>query len=485
MNIRTFVRPLALLGGLLCLAAASHGQGDPEAWKNAKPTQPEAVLIQNATVWTSAAAGRLENADVLIRKGLIAEVGQKLAVPAGAVVIDGTGKHVTPGIIDAHSHSAIVGNVNEGTHITTSEVRIHDVIDSESIEIYRQLAGGVTAVNLLHGSANSIGGQNAVIKLRWGASPSELVFKEAPAGIKFALGENPKQSNWNAENRRFPQTRSGVELSIEERFLAALDYRRQWEAWKQGGARSKKLPPRRDYQLDAIVEILEGKRLVHAHSYRADEILMLLRLAEKHGFQIASLQHILEGYKVADEIAAHGAGASSFSDWWAYKWEVIDAIPWNGAIMWERGVNVSFNSDDDELARRLNLEAAKAVRYGNVPEEEALKFVTVNPAKQLGVDRWVGTLEAGKQADIAIWNGSPLSTFSLCEQTWVDGRKYFDRAADLAKRTELAQERAALIDKIRNQSKKGETPAGEEPKTPTYNIAGGDHVCHGHAEENP
>jgi imidazolonepropionase-like amidohydrolase len=461
--------------------------GDPSGWRNSQPEQPAALLIKNATVWTSGPQGKLENTDVLVQKGKIAAIGKSLAAPAGAVVVDAAGQHLTPGIIDAHSHSAIVGSVNEGTNISTAEVRIADVIDSESTEIYQQLGGGVTAVNLLHGSANSIGGQNAVIKMRWGALPQDLLFDKAPQGIKFALGENPKQSNWNVEQRRYPQTRQGVEQSIEERFLAAVDYRRQWKEYNDSGlAKGSKVPPRRDYQLDAIVEILEGKRLVHAHSYRADEILMLLRVAEKHGFKIASLQHILEGYKVADEIAAHGAGASTFSDWWAYKYEVIDAIPWNGAIMWQKGVVVSFNSDDDELARRLNLEAGKAVRYGKVPEEEALKFVTLNPAKQLGIDQWVGSIEVGKDADLALWSGHPMSTYSRCEKTWVDGRKYFDREADQESRQKVAAERAELIAKIKAQSAKPaeEQKAGEPAKTPTYNQSHGDTFCHSKGHEH-
>lgn len=477
----------ALVSGALAQGAAQKiVTGDPEGWRNGQPEQAT-VLIKNATVWTSGPQGKLENADVLVQKGLIAAVGKNVAAPAGAVVIDAEGKHLTAGIIDAHSHSAIVGGVNEGTRISTAEVRIEDVIDSESTEIYRQLAGGVTAMNLLHGSANSIGGQNAVIKSRWGALPEDLLFKEAPAGIKFALGENPKQSNWNVNERRYPQTRQGVEQSIEERFAAALDYRRGWQEWEKG-AKGGKVPPQRDIQLDAIVEIIEGKRLVHAHSYRADEILMLLRVAEKYGFKIASLQHILEGYKVADEIAAHGAGASTFSDWWAYKYEVIDAIPWNGAIMWDRDVVVSFNSDDNELARRLNLEAAKAVRYGNVPEEEALKFVTLNPAKQLAVDKWTGSIEVGKHADLALWSGHPLSSLSYCEKTWVDGRKYFDREADLESRQAIAQERADLIAKVKAQNAKPaeEKKTGEPAKTPTYNQnSEGDTFCHSSDHAHP
>jgi imidazolonepropionase-like amidohydrolase len=425
------------------------------------------VVVQGATIWTSGPDGVLEDADLLVRDGKIVAVGHDLEVPDGAVVIDGAGKHVTPGIIDAHSHSAILGGVNEATNITTAEVRIADVIDSESIQIYRQLAGGVTTINLLHGSANAIGGQNAVIKLRWGAGPEELIFDAAPQGIKFALGENPKQSNWNPDERRFPQTRQGVEQAIRERFRAARDYRRRWDDYddRPGGSR---VPPRRDLQLEALLEILDGERLVHSHSYRADEILMLLRVAEDFGFRIASFQHGLEAYKVADEVAAQNAGASIFSDWWAYKYEVIDAIPYAGSILVDRGVVTSFNSDSSELARRLNLEAAKAVRYGGVPEPEALRLVTLNPAIQLGVDDRVGSLEPGKDADFAVWNGHPLSTYTLCLETWVDGRKYFDREAELAKREELATERRALFDKVRaakgKDAEKKDTPAaGEQP----------------------
>ncbi len=460
-------RGFCLAVSLLACAAAPLAAGtDFDGWKNAQPPQPDVLVVRHATIWTSGPQGRLADADLLVRHGKVAAVGSHLTAPAGAIEIDATGKHVTPGIIDPHSHSDIVGNVNEGTNIVTSEVRIEDVVNAESIAVYRELAGGVTAVNLLHGSANAIGGQNAVVKLRWGALPDEMFFG-APPGIKFALGENPKQSNWGdaAEGkRRYPQTRQGVEQAIRETFLAARDYQRQWDDYRRD-PHPDRIPPRRNLQLEAVAEILAGKRLVHAHSYRADEILMLMRLAEEFGFHIATLQHVMEGYKVADEIARHGAGGSTFSDWWAYKYEVVDAIPYNGAIMWQRGVVTTFNSDSNELARRLNLEAAKAVRYGNVPETEALKFVTLNSAIQLHVADRIGSLEAGKDADFVIWSGSPLSTYSVAEQTWVDGRKYFDRAADLKHRDELARERAALVAKVKAESK-SEAPAGAAPKTP-------------------
>lgn len=459
---RSSLVALALLVAALIAGPMLAASGDPSGWMNETPEQPDHVLVRGATIWTSGPDGILENADLLVERGTIRAIGQGLEAPEGAVVIEAAGKHLTPGLIDAHSHAAILGGVNESTNIVTAEVRIGDVIDSESIQIYRQLAGGVTTINLLHGSSNAIGGQNAVIKLRWGATPDELLFAEAPQGVKFALGENPKQSNFTPDEPRYPQTRLGVEQVIRQAFLAARDYRAAQEAHatassagpERRGRRAApetppRVPPRRDLQLEAIVEMLDGTRLIHSHSYRADEILMLLRLTEEFGTKVASLQHVLEGYKVADEIAAHGAGASTFSDWWAYKYEVVDAIPHNGAILWDRGVVTSFNSDSSELARRLNLEAAKAVRYGGVPEDEALKFVTLNPAIQLGIQDLVGSLEVGKHADFTLWNGHPLSTYTLCEQTWVDGRRYFDRAHDLEMRQTVQAERQALLDKVR------------------------------------
>ncbi len=394
-------------------------------------------------MWTAGPQGTLEHTDLLVRGGRIAAIGKHLVAPAGAVVIEGQGKHVAPGIIDCHSHSAILGNVNECTNSVTAEVRIQDVVNSESINIYRQLASGNTVMHLLHGSCNAIGGQCAVIRNKWGETPDQLLFAAAPQTIKFALGENPKQSNWgNEATGRYPQTRAGVEETIRDAFTRARDYRDAWADWN---AHRRAFPPRRDLQLDAVAEILAGKRVIHSHSYRQDEILMLMRLAEEFGIRVGTFQHVLEGYKVADEMASHGAGGSTFSDWWAYKYEVMDAIPGNGYLMWDRGVTVSYNSDSDELARRLNTEAAKAIKYGGVPPEEAIKFVTLNPAKQLHVENKVGSLEIGKDADFAVWNGSPLSPFSLCEQTWIEGRKYFDRAEDLAGRAALDQERATLI----------------------------------------
>ena len=427
------------------------------AWGlSAAPEQPKLVLFQHATIWTCGPQGILEDASVLVEAGQIKAVGKDLAAPEGAVLVDLTGKHLTPGIIDCHSHIATDGGVNESGQAITAEVRIGDFIDCNDTNIYRQLAGGVTSSNILHGSANPIGGQNQVIKLRWGLMPEEMKFAEAPQGIKFALGENVKQANWGERyTSRYPQTRMGVEQIIRDEFLAAKEYRRRWDEWRRAPAG---LPPRTDLELEAVSEILAGKRWVHCHSYRQDEILALMRTCAEFGVQIATLQHILEGYKVADVMAEYKIGGSSFSDWWAYKFEVWDAIPYNGAIMHNAGVVVSFNSDDAELARRLNLEAAKAVKYGGVSPEEALKFVTLNPAKQLRIDRWVGSIEADKHADLVVWSGSPLSNYSHCEASWIDGRKYFDRQADLARRGEVEKMRAALVQRV--------IEAGEEPAGP-------------------
>ncbi len=440
--------------------------GNTEAWRMSEPAQPAAVLIRGGTVWSAGPQGTLASADVLVKAGKIAAVGKNLAAPAGAVIIDATGKSVAPGIIDCHSHSAILGNVNECTNSVTSEVRIRDVVNSENTNIYRQLAGGTTMMHLLHGSCNAIGGQCAVIKNKWGEAPERLLYAPAPGTLKFALGENPKQSNFQlAPVIRYPQTRAGVEQVIRDAFLRARDYRDAAAEFKAG---KRPYPPKPDLQLDALVEVLEGRRFVHCHSYRQDEILMLMRLAESLGFRVQTFQHILEGYKVADEMATHGASGSSFSDWWAYKYEVIDAIPYNGYLMWDRGVVVSYNSDSDDLARRLNVDAAKAIKYGGVPPEEAIKFVTLNAAKQLRIDDRVGSLEAGKDADFAIWSGSPLSPYSHCEQTWIEGRKYFDRAEDLAGRESLAKERAALIERAKKAKKEGGPPAGRGGFPPRY-----------------
>jgi imidazolonepropionase-like amidohydrolase len=409
--------------------------------REAPPDQAKTVLIQGATIWTSGPQGTLQNADLLVTAGKISAVGPGLKAPSGAPVVDGKGLHVTPGIIDCHSHTAISRGVNEGSHAVTCEVRIGDVIDATDIGLYRELAGGVTAANVLHGSANPMGGQNQVIKFRWGALPEELKFADAMPGVKFALGENVKQSNWGEKFRtRYPQTRMGVEQLMRDRFRAAQEY----------DAASKKktgLPPRRDLQLEAILEILNGKRLIHCHSYRQDEILAFLGVAREFKIKVGTLQHILEGYKVADVMAKDGVGGSTFADWWGYKFEVYDAIPDNAAMMNGQGVLTTVNSDSADLARRLNTEAAKSMKYGGLTPEEALKLVTINSAKQLRIDAKTGSLENGKDADFVIWSGNPLSNYARVQQTWIDGRRYFDRAEDAEARKSFAAQREALVQK--------------------------------------
>ena len=428
--------------------------------RSAPPEQPRHVLVRGATVWTLDDRGKIENADMLVTNGKITRIGQNLSAPTGATIIDGNGKHVTPGLIDAHSHSGIAQGINEGTQAVTAEVSVGDVVENYQIALYRELAGGLTAANQLHGSSNPIGGQNNVIKLRWGASPDGLNFEGAIPGIKFALGENVKRSNSTGPQRRYPATRMGVEQLVRDRFRAAQDYDRGWKQYNALGDKTGVIPPRKDLELDTLLQILRGERLVHSHSYRQDEILSLIRIADDFGFTIGTFQHVLEGYKVADAIAKHGAGASTFSDWWGYKMEAYDAIPYNGALMHNAGVLVTFNSDSGELARRLNTEAAKAVKYGGVDQVEALKFVTLNAAKQLRVDDQVGSLEPGKDADFVIWNGHPLSTYTLCEQTWIEGRKYFDIDEDQKMREQVKRERTLLIQKLLKP--KDKAPKGPE-----------------------
>ena len=436
------------------------------------------VWIRNATVWTNESQGILPYAEVLIHQGKIAAVGNLLQPAqilgpdaiAGMQTIDASGKHVTSGIIDEHSHIAIARGVNEGTQASSAEVCIGHVLDSEDVEIYRQLAGGVTSAQLLHGSANPIGGQSAVIKLRWGASPAGLHFEGSVPFIKFALGENVKQSNWGNEYRsRFPQSRMGVEQVYYDHFLRAAAYDAAWQAYaaesvglsrRDRRAGVTPVAPRRDLELEALAQILREERFITCHSYRQDEINMLMHVADSLGFRINTFTHILEGYKVADKMAAHGAGGSSFSDWWAYKYEVKDAIPYNGAVLHGQGVVTAFNSDDAEMARRLNQEAAKAVKYGGVSEEEAWKFVTLNPAKLLHIDHRVGSLAPGKDADVVIWSDHPLSIYARAEATFVDGRLYFDLASDAALRASMVRERARIIQRMASD----DTPKEERRK---------------------
>ena len=417
------------------------------------------VLIKNATIMT-AARGTLENSDILIRDGKIARIGKNLTAGANATVIDATGKYVTPGIIDAHSHG-MMSAINEGSLAVTSMTRIRDVLDPFDISIYRALAGGVTAANLLHGSANPIGGQNVTVKFKYGHPVEDFVISDAPPGIKFAMGENVKRSSFNpqpGQTRRYPNTRMGTIEVMRDAFVRAREYKQSWDDYR---AKKTKVPPRRNLELEPIVEILEGKRLVHAHGYRSDEHLNLLNLAKEFGFRVATLQHGLEAYKIAPEIAKAGTGVSIFADSWSYKLEAYDSIPYNGYILWKNGVNVSINSDSDERIRRLNLDAAKMMKYGGVPEEDSLKMITLNPAIQLGIDKRTGSIEQGKDADIAIWNGHPFSSYSRVDMTLIEGDVYFDRSKDLARRGELAKEREALEKLDVNKA-----PGAGSPSTP-------------------
>ncbi len=436
---------LLTLGALLALVpfAAIHVKGQAQT-----AAQAGIVALRGGTVLT-VTKGTIENGTVILRDGKIAAVGANLSIPAGAQIVDTTGQFVTPGLIDAHSHIANDA-INEGGTTVSSMTGMEDVLDPTDINIYRDLAGGLTTANVLHGSANPIGGKNQVIKLRWGKlRADEIKFEGAMPGIKFALGENPKdmQTGGAAQTgpRRYPATRLGVEFVIRDAFTRAKAYQKAWrdyEAKKKSNA--DVLPPRRDLQLEPLVEILEGKRLVHAHCYRADEILMMIRLAEEMGFKIATFQHVLEGYMVAKEMAAHGAGGSTFSDWWAYKVEAADAIPHNAAIMTRKGVLVSINSDSAEHARRLNTEAAKTMKWGGLSEDEALAMVTINPAKQLRIDSRVGSLEPGKDADVTVWNRHPLSTYAIAERVYIDGAVYYDRRAEEGRLTALRKEKSTL-----------------------------------------
>ncbi len=418
----------------------------PFGWSE-KP-EAETVIFKNATIWTNEDEGILEEADLVIRDGKISQVGSGLSV-SGAREIDCTGKHVTSGIIDEHSHIAISKGVNEGTQASSAEVSIADVVNSEDVNIYRQLSGGVVASQLLHGSANPIGGQSALVKLRWGSTPEEMKIKGADGFIKFALGENVKQSNWGDNNvSRFPQTRMGVEQVYMDHFTRAQEY---------ASARNARIPARKDLEMEALLEILNKKRFITCHSYVQSEINMLMKVADHFGFTLNTFTHILEGYKVADKMKEHGAAGSTFSDWWAYKYEVIDAIPHNGTILNEMGIVTAFNSDDAEMARRLNQEAAKAIKYGGASEEDAWKFVTLNPAKMLHLDKRMGSLKAGKDADVVLWSEHPMSQYAKAEMTFVDGICYFDREQDKELRKEVEAERNRLIQKML-AAKKGGAP---------------------------
>ena len=422
-------------------------------FENIPAQQP--IVIENTTLWTNEKQGVLKNATIILEKGKITYVGTgKPRYPRGAVVIDGEGKHVTSGIIDEHSHIAISKGVNEGGQAISAEVSIADVVNPEDINIYRQLSGGVTAAQLLHGSANPIGGQSALIKLKWGHTADEMLIPEAAGFIKFALGENVKQANWGDYNTiRFPQTRMGVEQVYYDAFIRAQKYEQAQKDFKSGKSNEA---PRTDLELEVLSQILNKERFVSCHSYVQSEINMLMHVADSFGFTLNTFTHILEGYKVADKMAAHGAGGSTFSDWWAYKYEVNDAIPYNAALMHEQGVVVAINSDDAEMGRRLNQEAAKAIKYGGMSEEEAWKTVTLNPAKLLHLDDRMGSLKQGKDADIVLWSTHPMSIMAKAEKTIVDGKVLFDQERDQKQRKVNQAEKARIISKMLDSNKKGE-----------------------------
>lgn len=463
---------------------------EPFGWEEGQQPKQETILIKNATVWTNEKEGVIQNADVLIKNGKIAEIGKQILQGRTGLIadpiriIDGTGKHVTPGIIDEHSHIA-AASINEGGQSVTSEVRIADNLNPDDINIYRQLSGGVTSSHILHGSANVIGGQTQLIKLRWGANAEDLKFEGWPGQIKFALGENVKRSNFNIPggNNRYPDTRMGVEQVLVDAFTRAKDYEKAWKEYEANqnlpaGKAGKKgvvaVAPRRDLELEALVEILNNKRFITCHSYVQSEITGAIEAANRMGYKYNTFTHILEGYKVADKMKEHGSNASTFSDWWAYKMEVEDAIPYNAAIMQRVGLNVAINSDDAEMARRLNQEAAKIVKYGGVTEEEALKMVTLNPAKMLHVDDKVGSLKTGKDGDVVVWSDNPLSIYAKSLYTIVDGTIYFDRQKDEQMQKWVNVERNRIIKKMNSEKRGG---AAVTPAQPSYQIM---HTCSDH-----
>ena len=424
--------------------------------------QAQNVIFKNATVWTNEAEGILQNTDVWVENGKIKAIGKNLST-AGLEEIDATGKHLTSGVIDEHSHIA-ASSINEGGHNSSAEVTIEDVINPDDINLYRNLSGGVTTLQILHGSANPIGGRSAIIKPRWGKSANDLLYQGADPYIKFALGENVKQSNWPSYNR-FPQTRMGVEQVFVDYFQRAKEYQESWKAYNALPRKTKArtLAPRYDIEMETLVEILEGKRFISCHSYVQSEINMLMKVAERFGVTINTFTHILEGYKVADKMKEHGVGGSTFSDWWAYKFEVNDAIPYNGTIMHSQGVTVAFNSDDSEMSRRLNQEAAKAVKYGGVSEEDAWKFVTLNPAKLLHIDDEVGSVKVGKSADLVLWNDHPMSIYAVAEKTMIEGVFYYELDRATAQVDKIQQERNQLIQQML-VAKNGGAPTKKAPK---------------------
>ncbi len=448
-------------GILVCLAILfAAGIASPAAQEQARSSG--VTIIQNATILT-VSHGNISKGSILIRDGKIAEVGPNLAVPAGAVVIDASGQYVMPGIIDPHSHVGQNGGVNEGSVAVSSMTSVEDFLDPSDVDIYRELAGGVTTTATLHGSANPIGGTGAVIKLRWGKDAKGLLFQGAKPGLKFALGENPKGRR---AQERYPGTRMGVEDVIRQSFTEARNYAQKWDEYRKRAAASDKtaIPPRKDLKLEPLVEVLRGERLTFVHAYREDEMLMMMRLADEFGFKVNSFEHGLEGYKIAKELAAHGAVISTFSDWWAYKVEAYDAIPYNAALLTRKGVMVTINSDSAEEARHLNQEAAKCMKYGGLNEQEALKLITLNPARQLKLDSRIGSIDPGKDADLVIYNHHPLSVYAVPQKVFIDGQPYFDIQRDLEMRKKMDEERKALEARDKKtQAREGPTPSRKSP----------------------
>jgi imidazolonepropionase-like amidohydrolase len=446
---------------------AAKAPADTQPARAAARPSPPPIVIKGGTVFTIT-HGTIPNGIVVIRDGKIAAVGANVDIPAGADVVDATGRFVTPGIVDQHSHIA-EDSTNEGGTTVSSMTNIIDVLDPSDINIYRDLAGGLTVANILHGSANPIGGTNTIIKLRWGKTRAEdLVFDAGLPGLKFALGENPKDMPRPGAAAtgpsRYPLSRPGVEYVIREAFTRARAYQKAWQDYeRRRKAGEDVLAPRRDLQLEPLVEVMEGKRLAHVHAYRSDEMLMMLRVAEEFGFKVCSFEHGLEGYKIAKELAAHGAAVGTFADWWGYKMEAIDAIPYAAAIMMRKGVLVAINSDSAEHARRLNTEAAKCMKWGGLTEDEALSMVTINPAKILHVDKRIGSLEAGKDADLVIWTRHPLSAYTTADRVYIDGTLYYDRKADEQRVADLQKEKEALLAAERGQRKTTTAPDGDTP----------------------
>lgn len=426
---------------------------------------PAALVIKNGTILT-VSHGVIQQGSILIVNGKIAQVGPSVSVPQDAAIVDATGQFVMPGIIDCHSHLAISGGVNESSLADSAMTGVDDVIDPDDIDIYRELAGGVTTANVLHGSANPIGGRCQVIKLRLGGSAADLLFKGAKPGLKFALGENPKRSRsiQGPGPRRYPQTRMGVEDVIREAFIETRNYMQRWKEYERRAAGSDKtaVAPARDLRYEALAEALKGERLMHVHAYRADEILMFLRLSDEFGFKVSTFDHALEGYKVARELAQRGAGATVFSDWWAYKVEAYDSIPYNAALLTRKGVLVSVNSDSAEEARHLNQEAAKCMKYGGLSEQEALALVTLNPARQLEIDARVGSIDVGKDGDLVIFNRHPLSVYAVAQKVFIDGQEYFDVQKDRDAHARMLQERRELKSRDRSFPERERRPGANE-----------------------